>query len=126
MAQFEDVVVAFADVEADGDMDLLVGSGGNHLQSGIREMQNRLYVNDGKGNFSLNAEALPANDGNSSSIAIMDINADNFPDFFIGSKCVPQNYGAPPRHQLLINNRSGLFEDATAELFPQAATLGFV
>ncbi|WP_197428824.1 FG-GAP-like repeat-containing protein [Phnomibacter ginsenosidimutans] len=126
MAQFEDVVVAFADVDADGDMDLLVGSGGNHLQSGIREMQNRLYVNDGKGNFSLNAEALPANDGNSSSIAIIDVNADNFPDFFIGSKCVPQNYGAPPRHQLLINNRSGLFEDATAELFPQAATLGFV
>lgn len=126
MAQFEDVATLFFDADKDGDQDLMVGSGGNHLQAGIREMQNRLYLNDGKGNFTLKADALPPNDGNTSSIVVLDVDNDNNPDVFVGSKCAPQNVGAPTRHYLLRNTGNATFTDVTTEYFPQAATLGFV
>jgi hypothetical protein len=126
MAQFEDVATIFFDADKDGDQDLLVGSGGNHLQPGIREMQNRLYKNDGKGLFTLDVTALPENSGNTSTIAANDFDNDGDLDVFIGSKCVPQNYGALPTHYLLRNKGNGQFENVTAELFPASKIIGFV
>jgi FG-GAP repeat. len=116
MVQFEDVATLYFDADKDGDQDLMVGSGGNHLQAGIREMQNRLYLNDGKGNFTLKADALPPNDGNTSSIVVLDVDNDNNPDVFVGSKCAPQNVGAPTRHYLLRNTGNATFTDVTTEL----------
>lgn len=126
MAAFEDVAVTFFDADGDGDNDLLLGSGGNHLPAGIREMQNRLYKNDGKGNFSLDAGALPENAGNTSTFAITDYDKDGKPDLFVGSKSTPQQYGAPVRHYLLHNKGNGQFEDVTRLVLPKAPTLGFV
>src|SRR5690606_36916694 len=50
---FEDTASKFFDADGDGDLDLLVGSGGNYTSQGTRDMQDRLYINDGKGTFSL-------------------------------------------------------------------------
>jgi hypothetical protein len=56
----EDVAVLFFDCEGDGDLDLFVGSGGNHHPANSFQMQNRLYKNDGKGNFTLTGKFFAA------------------------------------------------------------------
>jgi len=125
-AAFEDVAAQFVDVDNDGDPDLIVGSGGNNTQPGMREMQNRLYKNDGAGNFAIDAAALPQNMGNTSTIAPQDYDGDGDIDLFIGSKCVPQNYGAAPTHYLLQNNGKGKFSDVTKSTFASTTEMHFV
>ena len=85
-ADFEDVAVLFFDCDKDSDLDLFVGTGGNTAPAETREMQNRLYKNDGKGNFSFNAASLP-NSGNNTAIAIAnDFDKDGDLDLFVGSR----------------------------------------
>ncbi len=49
--KIEDTAASFLDVDGDGDLDLLVGSGGNHFAFSAPQMQNRLYVNHGQWKF---------------------------------------------------------------------------
>ncbi len=58
-AAFEDIACTFFDCDGDGDLDLFVGSGGNNHSPGSVEFENRLYRNDGKGNFELDLKAFP-------------------------------------------------------------------
>ena len=125
-ASFEDVATVFFDADNDGDPDLMVGSGGNNVAVGLTEMQNRLYKNDGKGNFTIDANALPQNTGNTSAIAPYDFDGDGDLDLFVASKCVPQQYGALPTHYLLQNDGHGKFEDVTESIFPECKKLSFI
>ena len=63
-ADFEDVAVLFFDCDGDRDMDLFIGAGGNNIPPRTRQLQHRLYKNDGKGNFERDTMAFPNNDMN--------------------------------------------------------------
>jgi enediyne biosynthesis protein E4 len=91
-ADFEDVATVFFDCDKDGDADLFIGSGGNNIQVDLRNLQHRLYINDGKGNFTIDTRAFPINKMNISTVAVNDINNDGFLDLFIGSRSVLGNY----------------------------------
>ena len=106
---FEETSVTFLDVDKDGDLDLLVGSGGNTVSTNSLELQLRLYRNDGKGNFSLDTHAFPNNAANTAVILPIDLNEDGFPDLFIGSRNLPQEYGIDPPSHIFINNTKGAF-----------------
>lgn len=112
----EDVDAIFFDADGDGDSDLYVVSGGNQYLKGAPELQDRLYINDGKGNFS-RSKALPVILENKSCVAAADIDGDGDPDLFVGATASEGKYGITPVCYLLINNK-GTFTLADSTLFP--------
>jgi len=124
--KYEDVALLLFDCDHDGDLDLFVGSGGNNKRQNEPQMQNRLYVNDGKGNFKYAPDALPPSGTNCSVVAANDFDGDGFPDLFVGSRSVPENYGADPKNFILKNNGKGKFVDVTASIAPAIANIGMV
>ena len=123
---FEDVAVLFFDYDHDGDMDLLVCPGGNNVMAGSRQLQLRLFKNDGKGNFTLDAEAFP-NVGMDVSVAIAeDFNHDGYPDLFIGSRNYPMIYGRDPQSFLFVNDGKGHFNDIAASKNKDISSIGMV
>jgi len=123
---FEDVAVLFFDADGDGDLDLFIGAGGNNVRSGGRELQHRLYKNDGKGNFTIDTEAFPSNDMNISVAVANDYDGDGDEDLFVGGRSVPYAYGVSPRSYIYRNDGNGHFSDVTAALNNDIATIGMV
>jgi enediyne biosynthesis protein E4 len=126
LATFEDVAVLFFDADKDGDKDLYVGSGGNNFDVGSFEGFQRLYRNDGKGNFELDQLALPRNDMNLSVAIANDWDGDGDEDLFVGSKCVSHTYGVTPSSYLLVNDGTGKFTDMAAAKNKDIAKIGMV
>lgn len=109
----EDVGVLFADVDNDNDLDLYVASGGNDYAIGDKALQDRLYLNEGGGNWLKSTHALPEMLTSTKSIASADIDQDGDLDLFIGGRLVPGKYPFAARSYLLQNN-NGVFKDVTA------------
>ncbi|HEY3406214.1 MAG TPA: VCBS repeat-containing protein [Ohtaekwangia sp.] len=123
--RYEDTAAEFFDADQDGDLDLIIGSGGNHQPRESEVMQNRIYVNDGQGNFKLKIDALPLSGFNTGIIVPWDIDHDNDLDLFIGSRSVPGIYGVSPRSFLLENDGRGKFTDISAGS-PHLKDLGLI
>ncbi|MDC8003001.1 VCBS repeat-containing protein [Aureisphaera galaxeae] len=124
-ASLEDVVATFFDADADGDLDLIVGTGGNQVGAENKYVP-RLYLNDGQGNFAKSETVLPSTFQNISTIAPHDFDADGDVDLFIGSRSVVGIYGVTPKHLFLENNGDGTFTDATQRLAYDTKDLGMV
>ncbi len=124
---FNDVTVAFFfDCDGDGDVDLFTGGGGNFASEQSGSFQNQLFVNDGKGNFSLKRGALPVINTNCGAALPLDYDGDGFMDLFVGSRSVPQNYGADPHSFILRNDGKGNFKDVTETVAPQLSQAGMI
>jgi hypothetical protein len=125
---FEDEAVLFFDADNDGDLDLFIGPGGNNHQPFTREMQNRLYKNDGHGNFTIDVAAFGNNlNGVNTSVAIAyDFNHDGFEDLFVGGRSVPRQYGSSPASYLYLNDGKGHFKDIAATKNPDISHIGMV
>jgi enediyne biosynthesis protein E4 len=124
---FNDITAAvFFDCDKDGDLDLFAGGGGNFANAETGSLQNFLYLNDGKGMFTLNRGAIPPTLTNCGSVSIIDYNEDGLMDLFVGSRSVPQSYGQTPQSFLLKNKGNGGFEDVTKTIAPVFQTIGMV
>ncbi|HET9823732.1 MAG TPA: VCBS repeat-containing protein, partial [Chitinophagaceae bacterium] len=123
---FEDVAVLFFDCDNDGDLDLLICPGGNNVPANSRQMQFRLFKNDGKGNFQLDAEAFPSNNANISVAKAYDFDGDGDLDLFIGGRSVPHDYGLSPSSYLFLNDGKGHFTDIAKAKNPDIANIGMV
>ncbi len=111
-ADYEDTAASFFDADDDGDLDLMVGSGGNEVGS-QNTYRTRLYLNDGKGNFSRSENSVPTTFKNIAVIAPKDYDGDGDMDVFIGSRSVVGVYGLSPDHLLLENRGNAEFVDVT-------------
>lgn len=124
---FNDVNTAFfADMDGDGDADLVTGGGGNFAPAASEEYQNHLFLNNGKGDFTLKAGAFPLSHHNCGVAVPLDYNADGRMDVFFGNRGVPQQYGTPPESQLLQQQPDGTFLDVTATTLPELRRVGMV
>lgn len=120
---FEDMGTAFFDADGDGDVDLYAVSGGSEYEEGAPMYQDRLYLNDGKGNFT--KSALPATLSSGSCIAVFDFDGDGDKDIFRGGEVVAHKYPQAPLSYLLVNEK-GKFVDKTKELAPGLSRAGMV
>ena len=107
-AIYEDTAAAFFDADNDGDLDLMVGSGGNEKEDQVN-YKNRLYLNNGKGIFTKSSNIIPTTNNNVSVISPSDFDNDGDIDVFIASRSVPGVYGISPKHLLLENDGKGNF-----------------
>ena len=108
----EDVDALFFDADNDKDQDLYVVSGGNDYPSTTRQLNDRLYINDGRGNFSI-VVTVPDMPTNKSCIASADIDGDGDIDLFIGATSNANVYGMIPDSYLLINMGNAQFKLST-------------
>jgi len=122
----EDVDAVFFDANGDGYLDLYVVSGGNEFWGDADALQDRLYINDGKGHFHRDRGALPRF-SESGSVAIPgDFNGDGHVDLFVGRRVVARSYGLTPRSYLLENDGKGHFTDVTRQAAPGLVDAGMV
>jgi len=122
----EDVDATFMDVDGDGDLDLYVVSGGGDLEVGHRLLQDRLYLNDGTGQFTRSEGHLPVLRADGACVAAADYDGDGDVDLFVGSRSVPRQYGVSPESYLLENDGSGQFDDVTQARAPELQRIGMV
>ncbi|MHA8076824.1 VCBS repeat-containing protein [Aquirufa sp. TARAVU-A1A] len=123
---YEDVDALFFDADGDKDLDLYVVSGGNEFYDKMPEQFDRLYKNDGKGNFTRDAKALPAMYDNKSVVRPCDFDRDGDIDLFVGGRVVGYHYGYSPKSYLLVNNGHGQFADRTQALAPDLREVGML
>jgi hypothetical protein len=112
----EDAGSAFFDVDKDGDLDLLVASGGYQYDQGSSLLAARLYLNEGNGNFS--AAKMADVFTNASCVSVGDYDQDGYEDVFIGGRAISSNYGKSGQSYLL-HNEKGQLVDKTPDILKE-------
>jgi enediyne biosynthesis protein E4 len=125
-SDFEDGMSLFFDADKDGDPDLFIGPAGNKEPSYSRQMQCRLLVNDGKGNFRLHEKSFPQVGVNVEAAAAEDVDGDGDIDLFVGGRAISKNYGATPQSFMFINDGTGKFKDIAASKSPELSKAGMI
>lgn len=123
--EFEDTYATFFDADNDGDLDLIVGSGGNNVSFIARAFHDRLYLNNG-GKFEFQFNSLPTKSVNTSVIRPHDFDNDGDLDLFVGGRSIPGDYAVSPGSSIYLNNGKGQFLDVTRVLIPELSFAGMV
>jgi enediyne biosynthesis protein E4 len=109
----EDAEVIFVDFDKDNDLDLYCVSGSSEFNSNTIQYQDRIYINDGKGNFKKSENLLPKITSSGSCIKACDYDKDGDIDLFRGGRIMPTEYPYSPESYLLENNGKGIFSNNT-------------
>jgi len=122
----EDMAPLFFDADGDGDADLYVVSGGVECEPADPVLRDRLYLNDGHGNFTAAPKGtLPDLRSSGGPAAAADFDRDGDLDLFIGGRLVPGRYPLTPDSHLLLNE-GGTFTDITDQLAASLRRTGMV
>lgn len=122
----EDLGAVFFDANGDGAPDLYVVSGGSEFSAMAPALQDRLYLNDGRGGFRKADGHLPPMNISGSRATVLDYDADGHLDLFVAGRVVPGRYGIDPPSVLLRNDGRGRFTDVTEQVAPELARIGLV
>ncbi|KAA1246625.1 FG-GAP-like repeat-containing protein [Aquimarina sp. RZ0] len=125
----EDIGSLIFDADNDGDKDLYIVSGGNEFGPNSPMLQDRLYINQGNGDFVKSKEGLPVFYESGSRVYAFDYDKDGDQDLFVGGRLVPGNYPYPASSYMLENkSESGVvkFVNVTQKIAPAFSKLGLV
>ncbi|WP_245701815.1 VCBS repeat-containing protein [Roseivirga misakiensis] len=107
----EDTDATFVDIDNDNDLDLLVASGGYEYGANDPSFRDRIYLNDGKGNFQrLDWTKFTAVSESSSFLKPIDFDADGDLDLIAGTRSIPFAYGVPGSIHLYENKNNQFTE----------------
>lgn len=122
---FEDVDAVLVDLENDGDLDLVVASGGNEYRGENEYRKQRVYLNNGSGQFE---KKYPFESVfmTASCVLPADFNNDGLIDIFLGGRVIPHNHGIVPESYLFQNMGNGKFTNVTEEKASSLLTAGMV
>jgi len=124
---FTDADALFFDADNDGDQDLYVVSGGyNEYELKDPAMLDRLYLNDGNGQFTRSTKSLPEIRGSKSCVKAIDFDKDGDLDLFVGGRVIPGQYPVAPESFLLENKGNATFENVTATKAKELTRLGMI
>ena len=125
-SDLEDSDAKFFDSDGDGDLDLIVGRGGNMPFPKDKARASMIYLNDGKGEFHTRITLPLEMDAQVSVVKVEDFDKDGLMDLMIGGRNVLGKYGEHPRSYLLKNLGDNRYEDVTKAVAPDLAFLGMV
>ncbi|MGK0137092.1 MAG: hypothetical protein ACI9DJ_000536 [Algoriphagus sp.] len=111
-----DVDAHFFDAEGDGDLDLYVVGGGYEYLANDLLLQNKLYLNDGKGNFTKDDVSFPSDLFADGCVEVFDFDNDGDQDVFVGGFVQPGNYPQANPSRLYLND-GGKFSKMENEIF---------
>jgi hypothetical protein len=114
----EEVDAVFFDANGDSFPDLFVISGGNEIPVNGLALLDKLYLNDGKGNFKKADDPMSVVFENKSCVSVADIDNDGDTDIFIGNLASPVKYGIPTTSYLYLNDGKAHFTKAGDNIIP--------
>jgi hypothetical protein len=126
---YKDEGILIFDANGDRRPDVYIAGGGFHNESGNKNYQDRLYINDGKGNFVKDSLALPQNHTSKLCVRAFDYNKDGKQDLFVSGRVDPMRYPKPVSSFIFRNdgqNGRAKFSDVTAEIAPELKDIGLV
>jgi hypothetical protein len=121
--QFEDTDATFLDIDTDGDLDLYVTSGGYELENTSKFLEDRLYINNGKGSFK--KRNIPSITSTTKGIAFADFDQDGDQDIFVGSNA---KHGQYPLSDIpyFLENKNGTYTNVIDEKFDDISSLRMI
>lgn len=122
--EYEDTNAMFIDIDNDNDVDLYITSGGYENEENSVLLQDRIYLNDGKGNYK-KSNRLPKLYTNTKAIAYADYDNDGDIDIFIGGNTTHGKYPLSEASYFL-KNENGTFVNASTEIIPEISELELV
>jgi hypothetical protein len=125
----ENMGILLFDADNDGDADLYLSAGSNEYQANTKNYEDRLFINDGKGNFAYNATAIPQNFTSKSCVKAVDFDKDGDLDLFVGGRVLPGSYPLAVSSIIYRNdskNKETKFTDITKQVAPFLLNLGLV
>ena len=117
------------DCDGDGDLDIYVASGSNEFAPNTKNYQDRIYLNDGKGNLKYDSTVLPREYTSKSCVKAADFDKDGDLDLFVGGRIFPEKYPEPVSSFIYRNdseNGRPKFTDVSKEVAPFFEKIGLV
>ncbi|RLD29084.1 MAG: hypothetical protein DRI75_04620 [Bacteroidetes bacterium] len=125
-ANHEDMESVFIDIDNDNDNDLYVVSGGSEFNERSNKLKDRIYINDGSGNFSkANSQEIDSYTISGKTVTKIDYDKDGDYDLIVGNRIKPQKY---PLHEpsIIYENNNGVFKNVTGNIAPDFEDFGMV
>ncbi len=126
---WEDVGVLLFDADNDSDLDIYISSGGFENEANSASYDDKFYLNDGRGTFTLSVSGLPKNRTSKSCVRAADYDRDGDLDLFLAGRVEPWKYPMPVSSSIYRNDsRNGQvkFTDVSSGIAKDLEKIGLV